>query len=426
MSVRSLVSSLAALSPALLWTPPGHANTIVVDDNGGPGVAFTDIQPAVSAAAPGDLIVVFPGSYSSFVVDKGLTIVANGSAVVAGTISVQHVTTIRTLLAGLTCDYLVLASTPRVVIAENLTVRGSSSSSAACVVVSSCADVRFQRLHVGGQYSSGHGAPGMVVDGSRVELVRCDVRGRDGLDGFNFPWPFHGGDGIQALNGADVHLSLSTVRGGDGGDNGSTILFNTHAGDGGDALDVSESRVLVTGTPAESLAGGANGVADDFTCLIDGAAGRALRIGAGSTARVSGLALHGGYENCFGGEIPPISNQGTLIQPVLADPSLERTSGALVAGQPVTFVLHGAPGTQLRLRLGRRPIVDPLAPGYEDRLVEQLRGYDVGVCPPSGSLAFDIGTSSATPLGALLVFQALAFDGSGASELSASWPLIFH
>ena len=38
----------------------------IVDDDGGAGVAFTEIQPAIDAAAPGDVIVVRAGSYDGF------------------------------------------------------------------------------------------------------------------------------------------------------------------------------------------------------------------------------------------------------------------------------------------------------------------------------------------------------------------------
>src|SRR5262245_50864538 len=52
----------------------------VVDDNGGPGVDFTDIPPAIAAAADGDILLVKAGSYSHFTLSgKGLRILGEGS-----------------------------------------------------------------------------------------------------------------------------------------------------------------------------------------------------------------------------------------------------------------------------------------------------------------------------------------------------------
>jgi hypothetical protein len=51
--------------------------TWVVDVFGGPGAHFTEVQPAIDTATPGDIILVRPGAtafYQGFVVSKGLTI----------------------------------------------------------------------------------------------------------------------------------------------------------------------------------------------------------------------------------------------------------------------------------------------------------------------------------------------------------------
>ena len=71
---RTLVP-LAGLGGALAAQGAVH----IVDDDGGAGVAFTEIQPAVDAAAPGDVIIVRAGSYDGFkVLGKPLEILGEG------------------------------------------------------------------------------------------------------------------------------------------------------------------------------------------------------------------------------------------------------------------------------------------------------------------------------------------------------------
>ena len=70
---------LAALALAAL--PQG---IWVVDPQNSPGSHFTQLQPAVDAAGPGDLIIVKAGNYSSFqVTGKGISIVAENPGTVA-------------------------------------------------------------------------------------------------------------------------------------------------------------------------------------------------------------------------------------------------------------------------------------------------------------------------------------------------------
>jgi hypothetical protein len=88
---RSTSAALALAAPALaqgqLW---------VVDDGGGAGVDFTDVQPAVDAAAEGDTILIRPGNYTWVTIDaKSLVLIGE---IATGTAYVDSLT-VRNLAA---------------------------------------------------------------------------------------------------------------------------------------------------------------------------------------------------------------------------------------------------------------------------------------------------------------------------------------
>jgi len=56
-----------------LLSASASAATYVVDVNG--GFDFTDIQSAINASSPNDVILVHPGTYAGFTMSTGITIV---------------------------------------------------------------------------------------------------------------------------------------------------------------------------------------------------------------------------------------------------------------------------------------------------------------------------------------------------------------
>src|SRR5262245_15566256 len=92
---------------ALLLAAGASAQSVlVVAPVAGPGVFATDIQPAIDAAADGDLVLVEAGSYSGFTIDgKGVSVVADVGAAADsnGRVIVRNVSASqRVLLQGLT------------------------------------------------------------------------------------------------------------------------------------------------------------------------------------------------------------------------------------------------------------------------------------------------------------------------------------
>ena len=86
LSSSVVIAWLAAVPDALQQVGRARASAgdvLVVDDDGGVGVGFVDLQAAVDAAGEGDVILVRGGTYSGFIVDgKALTVQADTGATV--------------------------------------------------------------------------------------------------------------------------------------------------------------------------------------------------------------------------------------------------------------------------------------------------------------------------------------------------------
>lgn len=424
----SALPSLRVLAAALALVAsfrPAFANTWTVAPAPGPGVDFTNLQTAIDTVPAGDVLLVANGAYGAIVLTKGLSIFGSGNTI-TDEITIRDVSGgPRVALASLKCENLTVLDCERVVLVDDVTVLDTAPGTVVFVYndpvvrIERCTDVRLHRVTASSTRKTLHdgGGDAVWVDHSRVELVRCDLTGRNGLPG-QWSSKTYGGNGTAGVGvgaASDVHVSLSQLRGGNGGDgqHGPKSAFDVYAGKGGDGIYVfPDSRVLVTGQPSDMCRGGRVGR------VTSGDLGFGL-YRYGGTARVSGATFVSDPPT-----LPPISGWGPLVQPVPADPSLELLSGPQTPGSLVTFAVHAEPGSSVRLRIGRRPIVEDLPFSAEDRLVENLRSYNLGVVPPSGDVFAEVVLSELAPLGALVVFQAACIETSSATEMSQSLPLI--
>src|SRR5262245_16335265 len=100
---KALSTSLLSL---LLASSAAAQSVFVVAPAPGPGVYATDIQPAIDAAANGDVVLVKPGAYSTFTITgKGVSVIADTGAnvVVNGLVFVSNVGASQfALIQGLT------------------------------------------------------------------------------------------------------------------------------------------------------------------------------------------------------------------------------------------------------------------------------------------------------------------------------------
>jgi len=245
-SVLALLAGTGSAAAQHLWT---------VDDSA--PADFATIQGAVDAAADGDVVRVFPGSYAGFhVAGKGLAIVRGDPA------------SAWTLTAPVT-----LSST---VAGQTIVISGSTQS-----------------IFPFGP----SGAPGITISGcaGAVRIQDCTWRG---VNATNYIWPppfprppaSRGGSGARIENSSDVMFVATDATGGQGA-LGSSI-YPTNPNGGGHALNLSASscacwQVSATaGLPATChTLGGFNGTEGGSGALLVGsflfASGSLLKGGQG-------------------------------------------------------------------------------------------------------------------------------------------------
>lgn len=230
-------TTFPTLALALLLACGASAQSVfVVAPVLGPGVFSTDIQPAINAAAEGDLVLVKAGTYSGFtinaksvsvVADAGASVVANGFVFVSGLAASQHA-----LLQGLTLHgdnsnpAIVLLNDPGAIWIESCDVTGGTQNGTGLVAVSvnSCPSVVIERsIMTGGSGAVGNtndmGAPALHVAGpaSSVAVGDSQCIGGNGAPTFltGLPNSGYGGPGLRIVTGS-TFASGTSFQGGNG------------------------------------------------------------------------------------------------------------------------------------------------------------------------------------------------------------------
>jgi hypothetical protein len=385
-----------------------QSTTFVVDDNPGPGVNFTDIASALSAANDGDIVLVREGNYAGFVLNHGVKIIGHG---VVNTYNVRVESTTAgnvAVIAGMNVRQLDLFNCAGPVLFDDVVSTDSEITMAITndyylATVDNCADVRFHHCQVlAPSYTIGDqsGRHGMKVTSSRVELSSSIVRGGSAHTGFSCLSGLPGGTALYA-DASRLDIELTNLRGGVGSDG--DLLCSAEGGDGGHGLVLDHgSSVVVAGIASNSIRGGPNGVPvlgiampGYGAYVIDG------------TLRWSGEQFFGGD-----GSVPAIAGSGgTVIHAVPDDPSLDLASPD-VAGATMSFTFNGAPGDWSRLQQGTAPIVVDDGLAALERLDNRFRQNPLGLIPPSGvSTGAILIPPNAAP-GWLRIFQGSTFDGT--------------
>ncbi len=401
MQVLRRFTFALALLGTTLSTLRAQGNTYVVDDSGGTGVQFTSLPAAVAFAQAGDVLVVREGDYTSFVLDHGLTIFAEPGAFVAVGTRVTNVPTGQVaVLSGLQFFDLQITQCAGSVIVHKCHISGYPTSGNSLVLVDSCADVRMHQCDTRPlqSYSSLGGYAGAGVISSRVEFVSCRMLGGRGRD---FPpSPKAGGVGMGVGGaGARVHVALSNVVGGHGG-NGDFYAGVDGASGGGGMYLGSGAQVIVAGLPSNVICSGRYGDVN-----VNGNAGVAYGIGAaaGTSLRHSGVRVTGSY---LGSAFFPASLATPVSPP---DPTLSMV-GFDVPGASGTISLFGTPGVNARLQQGTEALVDDDGTATIEMLANRVQQHPLGPIPTAGHVDFSRTLASSVSPGWLRVFQGYEID----------------
>ena len=385
----------------LLTAVPAFADVLIVDATGSGD--FTDLQPAVDAAADGDTILVRTGTYLGFAVSqKSLTVVAEPGAAVDVARSVR----VRKLTAGQT------------VVVIGLRVRGKAQGPnirPGAVLLDDQGAVRFEEcvligVDKGPFFASNPAGVGAHLEAAQdVVFSNCTIRGGQligccapsfcscltcGYDQFMGPNP-RGGGILATTSRLAVFDTLSF-----GGHGEHDVALD--ASSGGDAATLIDSELFVQGS---LLAGGDGGDSAGISTATggNGGAGLALSGPLGSTATLVEVTLTGGtagegspglvqcVHGCSGADLVIQAGSQSLALPGLAR-SLDLTATATEGtAHPLTF--EGEPGDEVFLFISPTAKLEAPHPLFVGQLalgLPLLRRLKMGTIDASGQLVASV------------------------------------
>ncbi|MCI0585813.1 MAG: hypothetical protein L0323_03110 [Planctomycetes bacterium] len=403
----------------------------VVDDDGGPGVNFTDLPPAIAAAADGDTLLVRAGSYTPFTLSgKGLrilgessvtTLVAGGSPTLVTAIpatSVVYIDRIRFLPAvGATSTLEVSGTTTRAVLAY-LTSIGPFGGAAVSVVD---AEVHVHRSSFfGSSQISLFNLPGRGLDlggGARAHIATTTISGGSGLDnGYLGPLsPASGAIGV-AVSGtaAAFWIADSFVQGGAGG--WGTCSGASNPPNGGHGI-ASTSAGRVSGLPSTLVRGGNAGTGQFCTVL---APSGGYGVIAPASATVHSITLAGGNASGFG-TYPGFPSTGGVVTNATPLPVLRITSSLpslTLTGSATVDLSNGPPGAPYLIAISPSPGFQSGGPLFlGEILLDPANWFPLfaGTLSASGDFSVTVPLTGISPNFAYfpLFLQGMALDPGG-------------
>ncbi|MFO1077037.1 MAG: hypothetical protein U1E73_04840 [Planctomycetota bacterium] len=364
--------------PFLLATAAAAQATWVVDIANGPGANFTQIQPAITAAAPGDRILVRSGSYDTFVLGKPLSILGIGTPLVSGYTAASPIPAVTGLPAGTQVSI------------TNLRFPLSSANPIALSIANCQGAVVLDRVATL--------APIQVVNSSDVRGRQCDFQAATRLTGsdaaferctFHGSWisPYVPGNlpGLAIANGT-VIASRCVFR---GGDYSTGHIFVAPAGP---AIDLAAATLTIVDDGSGLAAGGNGSPASAIT-------------GSGTLILDPQFALQP-------------TGGAAAIDPAVAVVSRATPSLAVDVGPPGGTVdgdLAGTPGHGWFLFVGTVAPRHGLAPVVGDIWVTPVLLLGSGVIGATGRVGVQVPLPNSPILGGYsFTWQGLTLDAAGA------------
>jgi hypothetical protein len=436
-SLRTALRTLLLPVALLVGLVAGaHADTLIVDATGAPDADFTQIQPAIDAALPNDVILVRSGEYAGFSLAKPLRIVGHrvtegGSIYAAGLVEVRDIPAGEVaVLAQFACDFLLIEDCAGTVFGDILGVSPPSNlpgtGAPAVITVVNSADVRFRQLGV--NPGNGSGRHGLIVHASLVETEGAAIDGARGPAGtVEAPDGSDGGHGAIISGGGELRFHNGRMRGGQGGDALFSVSEPWHGGDGGDAFVVQAGgRLVVGGYIYTQVYGGWVGSGSlkqggQANCPLEGAPGTGIRVERGASARVSStIALLGGVAFC--GEDGPLTVvEGDYESASPPDLNLHWEAGIPQVGIGTALEVNDVPGTLVILLVGIEPANVPLFKWKGNPVLVNLAFTTPILNLGAGGFAsVPVGFPPSLPYGLPIIVQAAALRPDGSFQLSNS------
>jgi len=325
---------------------------ITVDDSG--GANHTSISAAIAAASAGDVLIVEPGVYGSFVLDKELSILARaGGSRPTVTGSCEIVSISGFTLAGFELEDLFVSGASGRGRIDDCRLAPSVWLDEYVLDLANNEQLEVSRTVVHGPKGTSsplrNGATAVRVSSSRVTFTECEFTGGQGGGAFPaFGGGAEGGDAVLARFGSQVTFAgCPLLRGGESGNCYAGLASCTNDGPAGDGLRLNGSTAWIRRDATDLVEGGV------FWPDYGGVPGYAINA-IQSAVVVSGVTLNGA---CMCGQPAPptvVAPGGTVVTPPQSEPYLTVT-GLDGAGAVKTIGLVGPNGASALLFASSAP-----------------------------------------------------------------------
>lgn len=408
------ICSLLLTASFILLAGAASAATWIVDDDGGPGVDFTDIPPAIAAAATGDLILVRDGAYSGFYLDKSLTIAADTGC--------QPVITDLCTITAINQGYSAVISgfvTYRLYAhssAGDIFVDGCYSETShhwPALTIESCDHVSISRsMFI--KKGTGGTIPAAQLDFAEAIISRCAFVGQDGVHGYEWAPAYDGGAGLLAEE-STLYFQASSSSGGKGGCYTDLTGIMLGPGDGGPGIELHNSSLHLFGTEECIIEGERGG---DSNYGVVGESSSAVKASS-STVAYSGVTFV-----TYLGKPDIEYDASSVVIEVTPEVPVIILEGSGQLGEYIQPTLYGLPGSTYAMFYSPFQSVIPLGKMYTHLLLDPghlffLAGGIIPTAPPP-SYVLNIPPHASELQGLPIHFQAYVVTNLGLPYLSTS------